>query len=188
MGNITSPAKYGSTYDLTHGWLMWGTDVKHYYHQGYSYSWWVSSLVNGTTELHYTKGGKTFGTIPVPLRVREGAQGKCLQALDNGGDIFLAGNSSYIFRNTDSSWERQPDWPELKNGYYVYPDYNNLVYELGGKSEKWYRLAHLLWERNTLTSNSKFHWWPGSEDKLTAKRNFKFGVKMSISQSRWATL
>ena len=31
-----------------------------------------------------------------------------------------------------------------------------------------YRVAHLLRERNMLTSNSKFCWWPGSEDKLTA--------------------
>ena len=39
-----------------------------------------------------------------------------------------------------------------------------------------------------LTSNSKFRWWPGSEGKLTAKRNFKFGVNIFLSQSRWATL
>ena len=51
-----------------------------------------------------------------------------------------------------------------------------------------YRVAHLLWERNMLTSKSKFRCWPGPEDKLKAKRNFKFGVNISISRSRWATL
>ena len=34
--------------------------------------------------------------------------------------------------------------------------------------ESFYRVAHLLWERNMLTSDSKFRWWPGSERKLTA--------------------
>ena len=129
MGNITAHPDYGSTYDLTHGWLMWGTElhVKHYY---YYHSYYVSSIVTGTSELHYTKDGSTFDAIPVPSWVREGAQGRCLQTLDNRGDIFLAGNSSYIFRNTDSSWERQPDWPviELENDY----DYGN---EVGGKSK-----------------------------------------------------
>ena len=41
-----------------------------------------------------------------------------------------------------------------------------------------YRVAHLLRERNMLTSNSKYRWWPGSEDKVTAKRSFKFGVNI----------
>ena len=49
-------------------------------------------------------------------------------------------------------------------------------------------MAHLLRERDMLTSDSKFHWWPGSDGKLTAKRNFKFGVNIILSQSRWATL
>ena len=51
-----------------------------------------------------------------------------------------------------------------------------------------YRVAHLLWERNMLTSTSKFRHWPSSQDKFTAKRNFKFGVNISFSRSRWATL
>ena len=51
-----------------------------------------------------------------------------------------------------------------------------------------YRVAHLLRERNMLTSNFKFRWWPGSGGKLTAKRNFKFGVNIILSRSRWATL
>ena len=51
-----------------------------------------------------------------------------------------------------------------------------------------YRVAHLLRERDMLTSDSKLRWWPGSEGKLTAKRNFKFGVNIIIYKSRWATL
>ena len=51
-----------------------------------------------------------------------------------------------------------------------------------------YRVAHLLQERNLLTSNSKFRCRPGSQDKLIAKRNFNFGVNIFLSQSRWATL
>ena len=51
-----------------------------------------------------------------------------------------------------------------------------------------YRVVHLLRERNMLTSNSKFRWWPGSEGKLTGKRNLKCGVNIILSQSRWATL
>ena len=51
-----------------------------------------------------------------------------------------------------------------------------------------YRVAHLLRERNMLTSNSKFRQWPGSGEQLTAKRNFKFGVNIFLSRSRWATL
>ena len=46
----------------------------------------------------------------------------------------------------------------------------------------------MLRERNILTSNSKFRQWPGSGEKLTAKRNFKFGVNIFLSRSRWATL
>ena len=38
-----------------------------------------------------------------------------------------------------------------------------------------------------LTSNAKIRWWPGSENKLT-KRNFKCGVNIFLSRSRWATL
>ena len=111
MGNITAHPDYGSTYDLTHGWLMWG--MEYYYYYG---GLW---LKRDTSELHYTKDGNTFDTIPVPSWVKGAygtqgdwesrAQGRCLQTLDNGGDIFLAGNSSYIFRNTDSTWEKQPD-------------------------------------------------------------------------------
>ena len=44
-----------------------------------------------------------------------------------------------------------------------------------------YRVAHLLRERNMLTSNSKFHWWPGSEEKLSVKRNFTFVVNIFLS-------
>ena len=33
-----------------------------------------------------------------------------------------------------------------------------------------------------LTSNSKIRCWPGSEDELAAKRNFKFGVNISLSR------
>ena len=51
-----------------------------------------------------------------------------------------------------------------------------------------YRVAHLLQERNMLTSNSNFRHRPMSQDKVTAKRNFKFGVNTSLSRSRWATL
>ena len=56
------------------------------------------------------------------------------------------------------------------------------------KSLNSYRVAHLLWERFMLTSKSKFRHWPGPQDKFTNKRNFKFGVNISPSQSRWATL
>ena len=56
------------------------------------------------------------------------------------------------------------------------------------REECMYRVAHLLQERNMLTSISKFRWWPGSEDKLTTKCNFKFGVNIFLSQNRWATL
>ena len=51
-----------------------------------------------------------------------------------------------------------------------------------------YRVAHLLREINMLTSNLKFRCWPRSQDKFTAERNFKFGVNISLSHSRWATL
>ena len=51
-----------------------------------------------------------------------------------------------------------------------------------------YRVAHLLREGNMLTSTSKFRHRPRSQDKFTAKRNFKFGVNISLSRSRWATL
>ena len=51
-----------------------------------------------------------------------------------------------------------------------------------------YRVAHLLWERFMLTSNSKFRHKPGSQDRLTANHNFNFGVNIFLSQSRWATL
>ena len=51
-----------------------------------------------------------------------------------------------------------------------------------------YRVAHLLRERFMLTSNSKFRHRPRSQDKFTAKRNFKFRVNISLSRSRWATL
>ena len=49
-------------------------------------------------------------------------------------------------------------------------------------------MAHLLAEKLMLTSNSKFRHRPGPQDKLTAKRNFKFGVNINLSASRWATL
>ena len=51
-----------------------------------------------------------------------------------------------------------------------------------------YRVAHLLWERFMLTSNSKFRHRPWSQDKFTAKRNLKFGANISLFRSRWATL
>ena len=44
-----------------------------------------------------------------------------------------------------------------------------------------YRVAHLLWERNMLTPNSKFRCWPMSEEKLTAKHNVNFGVNIFLS-------
>ena len=52
----------------------------------------------------------------------------------------------------------------------------------------WCRVAHLLRERFMLTSNSKFRHRPRSQDRFTAKRNFKFRVNISLSRSRWATL
>ena len=51
-----------------------------------------------------------------------------------------------------------------------------------------YRVAHLVQERNMLTSDSKIHWWPGTQKKLSAKCNFQFGVNIFLSRSRWATL
>ena len=58
----------------------------------------------------------------------------------------------------------------------------------GGKCARglvhFYRVAPLLPERNMLTSNSKFHWWPGSDDRHI----FKFVFNICLSQSRWATL
>ena len=90
---------------MTHGWLMW---VNKWSWDGY----WPSTAA----ALKYTKDGKTFGTFPVPRWV-EGGEGECLETLDNGGDIFMAGRTSaYIYRNTDSTWERQPEVPWYHDG------------------------------------------------------------------------
>ena len=100
---ITSP-NYGSTYDLAHGWLIWGNSGR------------------SNIALKYTKDGQNFGTFPVPPWVT-GVQGQCIQSLDNGGDIFMAGSpSAYIFHNADSTWERQTDVP-LPNSDWGYGGY-----------------------------------------------------------------
>lgn len=39
-----------------------------------------------------------------------------------------------------------------------------------------YRVTHVVAEKVMLTSNSKFLHRPASQDKLTAKHNFRFGV------------
>ena len=63
--------------------------------------------------------------------------------------------------------------------------FNEILFNL---DKYFYRVAHLLRERNMLTSNSKFRHQPRSQDKFTPKRNFKFGINISLSRSRWATL
>ena len=119
MTNIStsSSSNYGTTYDLTHGWLMW-------VHMG------PRTWSDDTQEvLQYTKDGQTFGTFPVPWWVK-GVDGRCLETLDNGGDIFMAGRASaYIFRNNDSTWERQPEVPDMDYDY----DYDYDGSEGGGK-------------------------------------------------------
>jgi len=91
----------------------------------------------------------------------------------------------------DCQW-RSPPSPTAKLRFNRRKDLQ-LAYEVVGlrhqeTSGKFYRVAHLLWERNMLTSISKFRQRPKSQDKFTAKRNFKFGVNISFSRSRWATL
>ena len=68
-----------------------------------------------------TLDGISFTTLnPMPIQ----SLGHCLVALDNGGDIFMAGgysnqaggpsNRTYVYRNRDSGssvWERQQDMP-----------------------------------------------------------------------------
>ena len=84
---------YASTYDSTHGWLMWKEPDFAY---------------DGVVQ--FTKDGKSFGTFPVPEWAKE-VEVRCLESLDNGGDLFMAGSEkTYIFRHAYSSWE-QTDVP-----------------------------------------------------------------------------
>ena len=96
MSTHTSANGYASTYDSTHGWLMW-----------------EKMSDSGDREVaQYSKDSKSFGTFPVPWWVK-GVDVQCLETLDNGGDIFVAGSESvYIYRHADSTWEKQPDVPE----------------------------------------------------------------------------
>ena len=97
---MSTNSNYGSTYDLAHGWLIWGNEK----------SW-------GNSTLKYTKDGQNFETFPIPSWAWR-VEGQCIQTLDNGGDIFMAGSpSAFIFRNTNSTWERQTDVP-LPNSFY----------------------------------------------------------------------
>ena len=45
-----------------------------------------------------------------------------------------------------------------------------------------YSVDHLLRGNKYVDINLKFRWWTVSEDKLTAKRNFKFGVNIFLSK------
>ena len=97
MNTHSSAYGYASTYDSTHGWLMWEK-----MHDS-----------DGDREMaQYSRNGRSFGTFPVPWWVK-GVEVQCLETLDNGGDIFVAGTESvYIYRHADSTWEKQPDVPE----------------------------------------------------------------------------
>ena len=97
-----------TTYDSTHGWIMGG--------------WNTSDYDNREYLLEKTRDGKSFETFPsLPeglLSSWRWSKPRCLEALDNGGDIFALGseNQSYIFRADSSTWERQPDAPFTRPG------------------------------------------------------------------------
>ena len=101
-----------TTYDSTHGWIMGG---------------WNSSYNGNDREylLEKTRDGKSFETFPsLPeglLSSWRWSKPRCLEALDNGGDIFALGsrNQSYIFRADSSTWERQPDAPFTRPGKFM---------------------------------------------------------------------
>ena len=93
---MPNSANYSATtYDQTHGWLMWKSEEEE-------------------EVLQYTRDGEAFGTFPVPEWAK-GLEVRCLESLNNGGDIFMAGrNSTYIYRHNDSTLEQQPDMPTLQ--------------------------------------------------------------------------
>ena len=85
-----------STVDSTHGWVMFGRNGSH------------GNLLQKTMD------GKSFERLPsLPSRPT-----KCLEALDNGGDIFALGRprQAFIYRTSSSSWEQQPDLPSDDEG------------------------------------------------------------------------
>ena len=85
-----------STVDSTHGWVMSGRNGSH------------GNLLQKTMD------GKSFERLPsLPSRPT-----KCLEALDNGGDIFALGRprQAFIYRTSSSSWEQQPDLPSDDEG------------------------------------------------------------------------
>ena len=113
---------------MAHGWLTWITKWSWVDNNEWGEGWQYPP----STALQYTKDGKAFGTFPVPRWV-EGVGGECLETLDNGGDIFMAGRTSaYIFRNSDSTWERQPEVPWYHDGT-----------EGGSKFKKIQKLDHI---------------------------------------------
>ena len=79
-------------------------------------------------------------------------------------------------------------WPQIPDASAILTSRRQKSQNVVSPQPPVYRVAHLLRERNMLSSTSKFRRWPGSEDKFTAKHNFKFGVNISFSRSRWATL
>ena len=107
MSMHTSTKDSVATYDSTYGWLMSGVISDSY------------GMESGDEVLTFSKDGKSFGTFPVPW---SDGKTRCLQTLDNGGDIFvLAGrswynedmNDTYIFRSSNSTWEPQPGLPDM---------------------------------------------------------------------------
>ena len=103
-------ANGASTYDSTHGLVMGGRNA--------------SNSLSNVYLLEKTKDGRSFDPLP---SFPEGVGSViCLEALNNGGDIFAQvqvveehdwytgqnlTNTTYIFRANSSTWERQPDMP-----------------------------------------------------------------------------
>ena len=91
-----------STYDSVHGWVMGGRTVE--YDDVYDREYLVEK----------TKDGSSFEPFPSLPDDFTTYGFTCLEALNNGGDIFVTGsgrNTTYIFRTNTSTWERQPDVP-----------------------------------------------------------------------------
>ena len=115
MSMNTSTKDSVATYDSTYGWLMSGVISDSY------------GMGEDDEVLTYSKDGKSFGTFPVPWT---DGKTRCLQTLDNGGDIFVLAedineysedlNDTYIFRSSNSTWEPQPGLPDMDYGYVPY--------------------------------------------------------------------
>ena len=111
MNEIRGPV--AGTHDLTHGMVMSGGGNETAYHLNET---WLVSNVETTLD------GASFSTLtPMPLKI----VGHCLVALDNGGEIFMAGGLSfktdgpskrtYIYRGrAGGRWRRQPNMPTAR--------------------------------------------------------------------------